>query len=148
MHKVTTKTFHPNQSLHPLLNSTAHRPWPIPGGRWIMLQTWLDLLFAHWPIDPQLMRALVPPQLPLDTFEGNCWLAVTPFHMSGIRVRGLPALPGLSRFAELNVRTYVTLDGKPGVFFFSLDAASLPAVRGAQVLSPALFSCANVCNRG
>jgi uncharacterized protein YqjF (DUF2071 family) len=81
-----------------------------------MLQTWHDLLFAHWPIDPQIMRKLVPPQLPLDTFDGNCWLAVAPFHMSGIRCRGLPAFPGLSRFPELNLRTYVTVDGKPGVF--------------------------------
>ena len=78
------------------------------------------------------MRALVPPQLPLDVFDGRCWVAVAPFHMSGIRAHGLPALPGLSRFPELNVRTYVTLEGKPGVFFFSLDAASLPAVYAAR----------------
>jgi uncharacterized protein len=97
-----------------------------------MLQTWHDLLFAHWAIDPRIMRALVPPELPLHTFGGKCWLAVAPFHMNGIRAHGLPPLPGLSRFPELNVRTYVTLDGKPGVYFFSLDAASLTAVRGAR----------------
>jgi hypothetical protein len=99
-----------------------------------MRQTWRDLLFAHWPIDPKIMRALVPAQLPLDTFDGTCWLAIAPFHMSGIRARGLPAFPGVSAFPELNVRTYVRLDGKPGVFFFSLDAASMPAVRGARRL--------------
>jgi uncharacterized protein len=97
-----------------------------------MLQTWHDLLFAHWSIDPRIMRALVPPELPLHTFEGKCWLAVAPFRMSGIRAHGLPPFPGLSRFPELNVRTYVTLDGKPGVYFFSLDAASLTTVRGAR----------------
>jgi uncharacterized protein YqjF (DUF2071 family) len=97
-----------------------------------MEQTWNDLLFAHWPIAPEMMRPLVPGVLPLDTFGGKCWVAVTPFHMSGIRFRGMPPLPGLSRFPELNVRTYVTVDGKPGVFFFSLDAGSLAAVWGAR----------------
>jgi uncharacterized protein YqjF (DUF2071 family) len=97
-----------------------------------MRQVWHDLLFAHWPIDPEIMRGLVPPQLPLDLFEGMSWLAIAPFHMSGIRARGLPAFPGVSRFPELNVRTYVTLEGKPGVFFFSLDAASWAAVKAAR----------------
>jgi uncharacterized protein YqjF (DUF2071 family) len=97
-----------------------------------MEQTWNDLLFAHWPIAPEVVRRLVPPILQLDVFEGNCWVAVTPFHMSGIRFRGLPPLPGLSRFPEMNVRTYVTFGGKPGVFFFSLDAGNLPAVWPAR----------------
>ena len=78
------------------------------------------------------MRPLVPPQLTLDTFDGQCWVGVVPFHMSGIHGRGLPALPGLSRFPELNVRTYVTYGGKPGVYFFSLDAGNLAAVWAAR----------------
>src|SRR5882762_8899476 len=97
-----------------------------------MAQTWHDLLFAHWPIDPMALRLLVPPQVPLDLFQGRCWIGVVPFRMSGIRARGLPPLPGLSRFPELNVRTYVTLGGKPGVYFFSLDATNLPAVWAAR----------------
>jgi uncharacterized protein YqjF (DUF2071 family) len=97
-----------------------------------MEQTWNDLLFAHWPIAPDLMRPLVPPELPLDTFDGLCWIAVTPFHMTGVRARWLPALPGTSAFPELNVRTYVTYNGKPGVFFFSLDAANRAAVWAAR----------------
>jgi uncharacterized protein len=97
-----------------------------------MKQTWHDLLFAHWPLPPSAIRPLVPSQLTLDTFDGQCWVAVTPFRLSGIRSRGLPPLPGLSRFPELNVRTYVTLGGKGGVYFFSLDAANLPAVWAAR----------------
>lgn len=97
-----------------------------------MAQTWNDLLFAHWPVDPAVLRPLVPRELPLDTFAGRCWIAITPFHMSHIHARGLPPLSGLSRFPELNVRTYVTLNGKPGVYFFSLDAANRPAVWAAQ----------------
>ena len=97
-----------------------------------MAQTWHDLLFAHWPVAPKALRPLVPAQLSLDTFDGQCWVGVVPFHMSGVRSRALPALPGLSRFPELNVRTYVSLEGKPGVYFFSLDAANLPAVWAAR----------------
>lgn len=97
-----------------------------------MKQTWHDLLFAHWSLSPAEVRPLVPAQLPLDTFDGRCWIGVVPFWMSGIRHRLLPSLPGLSRFPELNLRTYVTYNGKPGVYFFSLDAANLPAVWAAR----------------
>lgn len=97
-----------------------------------MAQTWHDLLFAHWPMDPAVMRSLVPSALPLDTYEGRCWIGVVPFHMSHIHARGLPPFPGISTFPEINVRTYVTLDGKPGVYFFSLDAASRLAVWAAR----------------
>src|SRR6267154_5876787 len=114
------------------LHHVAHRPWPLPSGPWVMKQIWHDLLFAHWQIPPTLMRPLVPVQLTLDTFEGQCWVGVVPFRMSGIRARGLPPIPGLSRFPELNVRTYVTYGGKAGVYFFSLDAANGPAVWAAR----------------
>ena len=97
-----------------------------------MRQTWHDLLFAHWPVSYDAMRPLVPAQLELDPFDGRCWVGVVPFRMSGIRGRGTPAVPGLSRFPELNVRTYVTHGGKPGVYFFSLDAANLLAVWAAR----------------
>ncbi len=97
-----------------------------------MKQTWHDLLFAHWPLPPAVVRPLVPSHLTLDTFDGQCWVAVAPFRMSGIRGRGCPPLPGLSRFPELNVRTYVTFGDKGGVYFFSLDAANLPAVWAAR----------------
>jgi hypothetical protein len=98
-----------------------------------MQQTWNDLLFAHWPIAPEIMRPLVPSVLPLDMLGGECWLAVTPFHMTGVRPRWMPPLPGASAFPELNVRTYVTYGGKPGVYFFSLDAGSRLAAWAARM---------------
>ena len=126
----------PHFALHWCVDSVllhvAHRPWPLPSGPWIMKQIWHDLLFAHWPVPAAVMRPLVPAQLTLDTFDGQCWVGVVPFRMSGIRARGLPPTPGLSRFPELNVRTYVTYGRKPGVYFFSLDAANLPAVWAAR----------------
>lgn len=97
-----------------------------------MTQTWHDLLFAHWPLPASTLRPLVPEQLALDEFDGQCWVGVVPFRMTDIRRRGLPALPGLSHFPELNLRAYVTHGGKPGVYFFSLDAANFPAVWAAR----------------
>jgi uncharacterized protein YqjF (DUF2071 family) len=120
--------------VHNLLQHVAHRPWPLPPGPWIMKQTWHDLLFAHWPISFEELRPRVPAQLPLDVFEGRCWIGVVPFWMSGVRARGVPPLPGFSRFPELNVRTYVTYQDKPGVYFFSLDASNLLAVWAARAV--------------
>jgi uncharacterized protein len=97
-----------------------------------MEQTWNDLLFAHWPVPANVLRPRVPSPLALDTFDGQCWVAVTPFHMTGVRPRFVPPIPGVSAFPELNVRTYVRFAEKPGVFFFSLDAASRIAVWAAR----------------
>jgi hypothetical protein len=97
-----------------------------------MHQTWNDLLFAHWPLAPEALRPLVPSVLQLDTFNGQCWIAVTPFHMTSVRARWTLPLPGISALPELNVRAYVRYGNKPGVFFFSLDAGSWLAVLGAR----------------
>ena len=117
-----------------LLAHTSHRPWPIPDTPWLMTQSWHDLLFAHWPLDPDALRSKVPANLPLDVFDGRAWIGVIPFHMTNVGPRSMPSLPGLSAFPELNVRTYVTLNGKPGVYFFSLDAGSTLAVIGARTM--------------
>ncbi len=97
-----------------------------------MHQTWHDLLFMHWRVPVKALRAHIPAALQIDTFDGEAWLAVVPFRMSGIRPRYLPSLPKLSAFPELNVRTYVIKDGKPGVWFFSLDAGNALAVEIAR----------------
>jgi uncharacterized protein len=96
--------------------------------------SWHDLAFLHWPVPSDLLQDLLPRGLALDTFDGQAWLGVVPFWMSGVRPRCTPPLYGLATFAELNVRTYVVADDKPGVWFFSLDAASRIAVRGARTL--------------
>jgi uncharacterized protein YqjF (DUF2071 family) len=124
-----------------LIHHTDHRAWPIPDAPWIMRQTWYNLLFAHWPIAPEIMRALVPPELELDLYDGMAWIAVVPFGMTNVAPRAVPNIPGVSTFLELNVRTYVKMPApagsddrvtKPGVYFFSLDAANALAVFGAR----------------
>ena len=114
------------------LEQIAHRPWPLPEGPWIMAQSWHDLLFAHWRVEEATLRRHIPAELEIDTYEGQAWLGVVPFRMSGVRLRGTPAIPWLSAFPELNVRTYVVADGKPGVWFFSLDAGNRIAVAIAR----------------
>src|SRR6185436_12288097 len=108
--------------------SDVYRPWPPPARSWVMAQSWHQLLFAHWPVDAGALRGLIPRPLEIDAFEGQAWLGVVPFTMTGIRLRWLPPVPGLSAFHELNVRTYVTLGDRPGIWFLSLDASNRVAV--------------------
>lgn len=117
-----------------LLRQTNHRPWPLPKGPWVMRQGWDDLLFAHWPLPPAEVAAKVPPGLQLDTYDGAAWVGIVPFVMTGVRPRGVPAVPRFSNLYEINVRTYVTVEGKAGVYFFSLDASSPLAVALARRL--------------
>jgi len=117
-----------------LLEQVEHRPWAIPERPWLLGQVWSKLLFAHWPIPAAEMQALIGPGLELDTFEGQAWVGVVPFRMSELLFGGRVPPPFSSRFEELNVRTYVTLDGKPGVYFFSLDASNFAAVAAARSL--------------
>src|SRR5712671_3841687 len=76
-----------------ILQQQQHRPWPVPSSPWIMRQTWNDLLFAHWSIPAEQLRPFVPPELPLDLYEGKAWVAVTPFHMTDVALRGMPPVP-------------------------------------------------------
>jgi uncharacterized protein YqjF (DUF2071 family) len=108
------------------------RTWPLPKQPWVMRMTWSELLFAHWSVDPEVVAPLLPPGLTLDIRDGKAWIGVVPFLMSNVAPRCCPPIPKLSRFLELNVRTYVTLNGKPGVWFFSLDAENPVAVRVAR----------------
>jgi uncharacterized protein YqjF (DUF2071 family) len=99
-----------------------------------MGQSWIRLLFAHWRVDEGALRALVPAALELERFDGDAWLGITPFEVRGVRLRGTPPPPLVSRFPELNVRTYASFGGKPGIYFFSLDAGSGLAVVAARTL--------------
>lgn len=108
------------------------RQWPAPDKSWLMRMKWHDLLFLHWPVPVESLKALIPEKLQVDIFEGQAWIGIVPFRMSGVAPRFCPNVPFMSAFPELNVRTYVTLDGKPGVWFFSLDATNPIAVRGAR----------------
>ena len=117
-----------------IVQDTGHRPWPMPRGPWLMTQSWHDLLFAHWRVDATEVRRTVPAAFELDLLDNDAWLGVVPFHMTNVGIRGVPAPPRLSAFCELNVRTYVRVADRPGVYFFSLDAARRLAVAAARTL--------------
>ena len=114
------------------LEEREHRPWRLPERPWLQAQTWMNLLFAHWRVPGEALQRVMPPQLPPDVRDGSAWLGITPFRVEGFRVHGMPPIPYVSGFCELNVRTYATVNGKPGIYFFSLDAARLPAVVAAR----------------
>ncbi len=116
----------------PMSAQASHRPWPIPQRPWAIRMRWLNLLFAHWTADAARVAALIPPGLELDLFEDRCYVGAVPFVMEGVTPRLIPPLPGLHSFPELNLRTYVKVGGKPGVWFFSLDAGQKLAVRTAR----------------
>jgi len=117
-----------------IVKSTSHRRWPMPDAPWLLTQSWNNLLFAHWRVDASQMRQAVPDVFDLDLFDGEAWLGIVPFYMTNVGVRGVPSLPWLSAFAELNVRTYVRVAERPGVYFFSLDAERRLAVAAARAL--------------
>lgn len=101
---------------------------PRPVEHPVMLHTWSDLSFVHWPAEPEVVQALLPDCVTVDQFEGSAWIGLVPFHVT-IRAPGVPRLPWASSFEEMNVRTYVRgPDGIPGVWFITLDAARLGAV--------------------
>lgn len=118
--------------MHIAFSRTDHRPWPLPQGHWTWRQSWQDLLFAHWRVPASVISPLVPKSLTVQEFDGSSWVGVVPFRMAGVMRRPLPDLPWLSTFPELNLRVYVERDGKPGVWFLSLDAANSVAVWAAR----------------
>lgn len=110
--------------MHPALRDLSHRPWPLPPSPWLWRQAWNELLFVHYPVEAARLRALVPAPLQIQEFGGTSYIGIVPFRMNGVMRRPFPNLPGFSSFLELNVRLYVELDGKPGVWFLSLDATN------------------------
>ncbi|MFD1629755.1 YqjF family protein [Pseudopedobacter beijingensis] len=109
-------------SISEILSAISHRPWPIPSGKWVYYQEWNQTIFLHWEVKYDALRKLVAPEMELDSFEGKYYISVVPFSMQYIRPRSLPAVGFISNFHEINVRTYVLKDNKPGVLFLNIEA--------------------------
>jgi uncharacterized protein YqjF (DUF2071 family) len=105
------------------LQTVAHRPWPVSDAPWTQAQTRTDVLFAHWRIGLDEAARLLPPGPPLDTFDGEAWLGIVPFRLAHVRLRGLPPFPGMT-FGQVDVRTYVTVDDRPGIWLCSVDVSN------------------------
>ncbi len=122
-------------SLTDILQHTNHRPWPVPNNNWIYYQEWNRALFFHWPVPEEMLQPLLPEGLFLDTFNGEAWISIVPFTMQAIRPRFIPAFSTVSDFHEINMRTYVVKDGKPGVFFLNIEAEKWLSALIAKTLS-------------
>ena len=145
MEAMNGKTVHEQTPTMAQREAMRRRPKRGP----VMYQRWYDLLFLHWAWDAAEIQATLPAGLTVDTFDGQAWLGVVPFAMSGVRPRGLPAVGGLSAFLELNLRTYVhAADGTPGVWFYSLDCEQRLAVMIARTLFGLPYRHARMARRG
>ncbi|MGG1398021.1 DUF2071 domain-containing protein [Bacillus salipaludis] len=115
-----------------IMNDVGHRSWPLPSKYWIMRQTWSNILFLHWPIPLNILRPHIPSSLQIDTFNGSAWIGVIVFVLEGIFPRGISSISLTPKFPEMNVRTYVTCDGKPGIYFLSIDVENWASLKIAK----------------
>jgi uncharacterized protein YqjF (DUF2071 family) len=99
----------------------AHRPWTLPERPWQFYQEWNDCIFLHWRVPVNLLASYVPDSLTIDEVNGSAWVSVVAFSMERIRPRYLPPFPPISNFGEINIRTYVRLNGRGGVYFLSIE---------------------------
>ena len=127
-----------------ILNDTAHRPYPMPKGMWAYYQEWNRALFLHWIIPEEQIRKHVPQDLIIDSLDGNCYVSLVAFTMEKIRPRFLPAVTFLSDFDEINVRTYIRNDEKPGVYFLNIEAGKLLSTFVAKAISGLPYEKANM----
>jgi len=120
---------------HDLINTVSHRPWPLPKRQWSYYQEWNNALFLHWKIPTKELMKLIPKEISVDTFNGESWISLVAFKMERIRPRNLPSVSMISDFYEINIRTYVTKDDKPGVYFLSIEAEKEISCFIAKLLS-------------
>jgi len=116
-----------------LLYAVAHRPWLPPYGPWALSYNWNDALFVHYALPPEVVRPLLPAPLSLDVFGGSAWVSAVALRVNRLRWNGTPAIPFVSSFPLLALRTYVTLGDRPGIYCFSFDVASLSAIWFARL---------------
>lgn len=118
-----------------ILHSSQHRHYSMPKNTWQYYQEWNDALFIHFKVDKTLLQDLIPDGLNIDTHEGQAYIPVVAFRMEKIRPRLLPSVSFISNFYEINVRTYIDMDGKKGVYFLNIEAEKRLSAWVARTLS-------------
>lgn len=122
-------------TIQEILNSTEHRPWEMPRENWRFYQEWNNAIFLHYQVDLNELEKFVPKELEIDLFEGKPWVSVVAFTMEKIRLKNLPSFPPISDFDEINIRTYVKLNKKTGVYFLSIEGGKLVSCTIAKGIS-------------
>lgn len=118
-----------------ILAQTQHRPWDLPTIPWLYYQEWNEVLFMHWEMDPEVLKELIPENLELDLYNHKAWVSLVPFTMEKIRPSFLPYFAPISNFHEINLRTYVTKNGKSGVYFINIGSQKWLSTLLAKKLS-------------
>lgn len=118
-----------------LLEQTDHRPWPLPKRPWVHYQEWKNVVFLHWEIPKEILEALIPREVQLDTFENKAYVSLVPFTMKNTRIRYLPSNSLVSDFHEINLRTYIKKDNKAGVYFINMEAGKWISALLARVMT-------------
>lgn len=118
-----------------LLDTTDHRPWPIPNEPWKFYQEWNDALFLHWQVELEELKKFVHPNLEIDLFDEKPWVSLVAFNMEKMRPKNLPYVSAISNFPEINIRTYVKYKGKQGVHFLSIEGAKSLSCKLAKNIS-------------
>jgi len=99
----------------------------------VLTVTGRDVLFAHWPVDPETVAPHVPDALDVATFDGSAWVSVLALETRGFGPGPIRLPRGLERgIPQLNLRTYVTAGDRSGVYFLSLDTGSRSAATGGR----------------
>lgn len=118
-----------------ILSTTHHCPWPLPKESWQFYQEWNKAIFLHWQVDEKELRKFVPSEIEIDLFEYQAWVSLVAFSMEKVRPKYLPAFSPVSNFHEINIRTYVKINGKTGVYFLSIEGGKSLSCKLAKGLS-------------
>ncbi len=118
-----------------ILKKTIHRPWNIPDENWKFYQEWKHAIFLHYKVDIKELEKFVPKTLEIDLFQGSSWVSIVAFTMKKIRPKYVPAFSPISNFHEINIRTYVKLNNKCGVYFLSIEAGKSLSCKIAKRIS-------------
>src|SRR5699024_4514325 len=132
---LATETERKNALYKDILQDTDHRPAPLPTLPWVMTQKWEHVLFMHWPVPEDALRKYIRQKLEIDTFNGEAWIGIIRYEVSGIRMRGLPRIPLYTTVIAVRIRTYEEYKSDGVTYFISLDANKLAVVRGARILT-------------
>jgi uncharacterized protein len=118
-----------------ILNATAHKPWALPTEKWKYYQEWNNAIFLHWQVDYEELKKFIPEDLEIDLYDGKPWVSLVAFTMEKVRPRYFPSFPPISNFHEINIRTYVKREGKPGVYFLSIEGGTQISCLVAKTMS-------------
>jgi uncharacterized protein len=108
-----------------ILASTGNRQYPLPEKKWKYFQQWHDTIFLHWEVPVYFLQEHIPKEIELDTFNNMAWVSLVAFEVRNMKLRKMPSLPYISNFQEINLRTYVIKDGRPGIYMFSIETDKL-----------------------